>query len=134
MDITKAMVADEAVGRMKILKIEPEVISDFLQGTLFKSEGYGSLSPLTDEEKELVHDFEKSNSCTVYHVIKNQVGNDTQYSLLFVSSTPDEWAQDKDDLKNRTALAYVLNYTVRYLSEFGSIGVEPIGGGLARSW
>lgn len=120
----------EAIKRMKALKMYPECIREFSESKLNRSEFGGILYWLNEEERQMVENFEKEYGAKVYHVIKNiyrDTGNPL-YSLLYVSENKEEWELDREDLKDGYPFAYV----VGDFSEFGSIGIKPQWGGLAR--
>jgi len=132
----------EAVERLKMLSVHPNVIQDFEEGTLNVSELDGILYWLSDEDKEVVREFEERTGSVVYHVIKNHLVFGTCLSMLYVSDSPDEWEYDRSDLSVRSefedgvsgyiVMAYVANLDDDLCSEFGSIGVVPRIGGLRR--
>ena len=123
----------EAIERMKILKLFKNVITDFKDDDrLNKSEGFGFLYWLYDEEEEMVKKFEKEHECVVYHVILSWTDIGTMYSLLYVSLDDEEWEEDRADLQNGQVLAYVVNKAAPECSEIGYIGIKPQIGGLVR--
>lgn len=125
----------EAVKRMRALKMLEQPIQEFEgSGTLNLSENNGMLYWLDKNEKSMVSKFETENDCLVYHVIKSYTSMGLMYSLLYVSSYPEEWETDMEDIKNEEALAYVVNINMPDCSEFGSIGIEPVNGGVQRTW
>ncbi len=125
----------EAVKRMKKLHIMAYPIKEFVdEGKLNCSEHGGMLYWLDEKEKQIVDDFEQKYGYLVYHVIKNRTEMGTMYSLMYVSKNTEEWQMDMDDLDEGQALAYVINVDAPDCSEFGSIGVRPSFGGVARIW
>ena len=52
----------EAISRMKSLKLYGPVIEDFKNGVLYKSESCGILYWLSEEEKQQVKAFEKEHN------------------------------------------------------------------------
>lgn len=124
----------EALARMALLKMLPNPIYEFRdEGKLNKSEMGGYLYWLDDDEKKMVREFEEENDATVYHVILSHTDFGRMYFLLYVSRYEEEWASDRNDIKNNTALVYVVNVDMPDCSEFGYIGVEPRFGGVART-
>lgn len=122
---------EEAIQRMKILKLHPNVIAEFeKEGTLNKSElPIAKLIWLTEEEKELVKDEEKQNNFLVYHIIKTLTTDfGIVYDLLYVEENSDDWEIDKEDLKNDL----VLSHTITEFQESGLIKIKKINGGLVR--
>ena len=132
-DFKKEM-KEEAIKRMKILKLHKTTIKEFEEyNKLNKStKGLGILFWLTDEEKEIVEKFEKKHNVLVYHVIETFSNLGHTYDLLFVSKYKDEWDIDNEDLKLGYALSKteVVDYDTN--SESGYIGIQPINGGVAR--
>lgn len=132
-EVGKAQVA-EALYRMKKLQLHENVIREFNEeGKLNLSEICGILFWLNEQEEKLVRDWEKKTGNMVYHVIKSYFEFGLCYSFLYVSTHPDEWEYDRDNLKDGYPIAYVHNDTFEFLSEYGSIVIEPQIGGLIRT-
>ena len=130
----KAKQKQEAIARMKLLKLHGNVIREFeKEGIVNLSENGGFLYWLNGDQQAFVDDFEKEHSALVYHVIHNYTEFGELYALLYVSKDEDEWEYDRDDLKAGCALAYVKNTDDDFCSEFGSIGIKPQFGGLIRT-
>lgn len=124
----------EAIERMKMLKLHGNVIKEFeKEGIINMSENGGFLYWLDSDQQEMVANFEAEHNAVVYHVIHSYTGFGELYALLYVSDDEDEWGYDKDDIKCGCALAYVKNVTDDWCSEFGSIGIKPQFGGLVRT-
>lgn len=75
-----------------------------------------------------------------YHAIRGTYlypdGNKQTYiTLLYVSTHPEEWEDDRDDLMNGRACAYVYNCNIDYFSEIGYVGIKRAENGtLAREY
>lgn len=125
----------EALKRMKMLRIYPNAVRDFKKKArvINKSEGYGALYWLDDEEKEIVKNFEKESGGMVYACILNCLEFGECLSMLFVSKNEEEWQMDRDDIMGGYAFAYVYNKTYPDCSEYGTIGIKPSFGGLIRT-
>ena len=124
---------DEAIERMKLLKLDSHCIEAFCAGNIWESESYGALYELTDEEQDLVDKFQKEHEgCYVYHIIHNIFPFGECYSMLYVSSDVDEWPRDKSDIEDGYVFAYVYNKDCDWCSEFGSIAIKSQFGGLVR--
>jgi hypothetical protein len=132
-NMTEEMKKKEAVKRMKMLKMLDQPIKEFEEeGKLNKSEyGIGILYWLNEEEEKAVKEFEDQNEAVVYHVILDNTVFGQMYSFLYVSNYEEEWSQDRQDIKEGQALAYVKS---DICGEFGSIGVIPMTGGVKRIW
>lgn len=65
----------EALERMRTLKLYPNIIKEFEKENIVNmSENGGFLYWLTDEQKEIVSDFEAEHDALVYHVIHDFTG------------------------------------------------------------
>ncbi len=126
---------EQALKRMKFLNIMDQPVKEFKEeGKVNLSERGGLLYWLDDDEQKMVDDFEIENNALVYHVIKSTTTIGLMYSLLYVSRYMEEWGMDMDDLRAGRAFVYVVNKDMPDCSEFGTIGVKPSIGGLARTW
>ena len=131
---SKKEMKEEAIKRMKILRLHQNVLEDFInENKLNKSDGpLGSLYWLDEEEQKMVKKFEQEHNVIVYHIIHTFSNLGETYELLFVTTEKEEWEDEKRDLKNGFILAQVevLDYTPN--SEAGYIGVKYKNGGLIR--
>lgn len=126
----------EAIKRMKMLKMLDNPIKDFENDDILSlSEGAGYLYWLEEKDQKIVEEFNRKNEdALVYHVIKSFTNIGVLYSLLYVSSYEEEWEQDREDIEEGMALAYVYNADMPDCSEFGTIGIKPSIGGVVRTW
>lgn len=136
MKATKEQMKQEALFRMKLLNLHPNVVNEFQnEDKLNYSEGtLGILYWATDEMKQFVESFEKKTGYTVYHLIDNnseEIGH--MLTLLYISTEMEEWTYDRWDIQHGCLLAYVENMTYPDCSEFGSVGVRPANGGVVRT-
>ncbi len=124
----------EAIERMKMLKLSDNIIREFeKEGIINISENGGFLYWLDSDQQAIVDEFQAEHNTLVYHVIHSYTEFGELYALLYVSDDEDEWGYDKDDIKSGCVLAYVKNVTDDWCSEFGSIGIKPQYGGLVRT-
>lgn len=100
---------NEGVKRLRKLCVMPNVVTEFKEGKLNRSDYGGILYWLDDKEAKMVKAFEKENNAVVYHVIKSYSQFGELYSLLFVSQYEDEWEMDNNDLDEDLTFAYVVN-------------------------
>lgn len=125
-------VKDEAIKRMKLLQLHPNIIKEFqAENKLNRSEfGKGILYWLTDDEQQIVNEFQNEHEgYLVYHIIKTEtVDFGTVYDLLYVTPYEDEWSSEREELKDN----WIYSYTVTEFAECGPIKVKCINGGLAR--
>lgn len=135
MTIIKQEQKQEAIARMKMLKLHSNAIREFeKENKLNRSEVYGALFWLDEKQKCYVKEFEAKHDAVVYHIIHNITEFGELLSFLYVSDSPEEWEQDKSDIKSGYALVYVKNLDDDFCSEFGSIGIKPQFGGLIRTF
>ena len=133
----------EAIERLQILqqvyKVYPNVLKEYKQdGTVYYSERVnkvydGILYWLNNKSKyvEAVKEIENKYNIFIYHAILNHTEYGPWLSMLYVSSEPEEWEDEKSELKSGIPYAYV--YTSDELSsEFGPIEIAGINGGLTR--
>ena len=131
----------EALKRMKTLKLMREVINDFKEnGKVYYSERQNAMFNAVlywidnnDEYVEIVKKFEKKHNALVYHCQLTHLKYGDCLSLLYVSKNEEEWDYDKEDLNNGYAFCYVKNLQCDYDSDFGSIGLRPSMGGVVRT-
>ena len=124
----------EALLRMKKLGIHENAIREFKEEGKLNLSERGFLFWLNEEEEKFIRDWERKTENVVYHVIKNvyeEIG--LCYSLLYVSKSVDEWEMDNEDLEEGCPIVYVLNRTIEDFSEYGSIGIKPMFGGVVRT-
>ena len=135
MKATKEQMKQEALARMKLLDLHRNVVRDFeTEGKINYSWGcLGILYWATGEIGEVVQKFENQTGYLVYHVIHNNTEIGRMLTLLYVSTEMEEWNADKQDLRKGCPLAYVENLTYPDCSEFGSVGVKSLNGGVVRT-
>lgn len=125
----------EGVKRLRYLGIIDQTVTEFEKYNIVNlSEGEGYLYWLDENERKMVKRFEDENEAVVYHVIKTLTLYGVIYELLYVSKWTGEWKEDMADLKDGQALAYGVNVDMPDCSEFGTIGIQPINGGVKRVW
>lgn len=97
-------------------------------------ENYGGF--WVDQEPEIyekMKQIEKEYNCTVYAITHEFTTFGECYDFLVVTDYKEEW--DELVIQNGsiyTAFAYVWNKTDDMCSEFGSITVKSLGGGITR--
>ena len=88
------------------------------------------------QEKELsnkIKEIEDKHNCTVYAVTHEYTRFGECYSLMIVTDYPEEWENSLTrDKSTFYAFAYVWNKDDDWCSEFGTIGVKSLGGGIKR--
>lgn len=134
MNITREAKKQEAIKRLKALGIISNAIGQFKSSdTVMVSEPpMGGLYWLNDEEKEMVRQFEEENDALVYMVVRAFTNFGKMDALLFVSDYDEEWEIDNENIEDGIVMSYVVNHDMPDCSEFGSIAVRPMFGGLVR--
>ena len=102
-----------------------------LEGIVYES-NQGFLIQLNDEQKEMVKAFEEKNGSLVYLVCHEYTNIGELYDFLYISKYQEEWDAAMTDLEANMPFAYVVNKSIPDCSEFGSIGILPIGGTIVR--
>ena len=138
-------IKNECLRRMKALHLHDEgkftCVGSFRENEeAWKSEHGGILYWLDDNEKEKVEEFEKKYNKKVYHCIKNYTEFGELLTMLFV----DKKYYDEDVIDFNQSIeykekdgtiylaSYVENLSDEWSSEFGTVGVKSMFGGLKR--
>lgn len=129
---TEESVKEEALRRMRILKIKRSVQRAFEEkGTIYKA-AYGSLEEIGPSEKELVKQWEEKTGKRVYYVMENYAWLGRLFTMLYVSKECSRWKQEKEEMKGGYVMAYCENMTDEDLSEYGYITVKNCEGAAIR--
>ena len=80
---------------------------------------------------DAVKEIENKYNIYVYHCLLSHTEFGDWLSMLFVSSTPDKWAEEKSKLMTGFPEAYVYDFS-NFGSEFGDIQIAGVNGGLTR--
>ena len=134
----------EAIKRLKTLGVMSSVIDDFKNKRLNRSERGGILfwADADAETMRAIAEVEKDGHMP-YHVVKEGYTFGTCHSVLLVSKYVIDWDLDMDKLKEEyyggvgrafRVFSYVYNSDYHDCSEYGSIGIRLVHGGLERVW
>ena len=129
----KEKMKKEAINRMNILKLHPNIIREFSNEGKLNLSRNAALYYLNDKQLARVQEFEQEYNALVYHVIQNHTQFGELLSFLYVSKYTEEWQRDQDELKEGMPFVYVANLTDETCSEFGSIGIQSFAGGVIRT-
>lgn len=135
----------EATKRLKLLeklyKMHQNVLKEFTADeTIYYSERInksfcGILYWLNNIPKyvDAVKEIEQKYNIYVYHCILSHTEFGDLLDMLFVSSAQEEWEQEIEDLKSGyvQSYCYVLDGNG---SEFGTIKIKGVNGGLTREY
>jgi len=125
----------EAIKRMRILKLMPNIVEEFEKDNIINySELGGILFWVSNnpEWAEYIKKFEEKHNALVYHAELSYLEFGDCLSLFYVSDHQDEWERDIADLKQGYAVCYVWNINDPDCSEFGGIAFKPMIGGVKR--
>lgn len=139
--MSKEKQKQEALKRMKVLNLMPQVINDFKNnGKLYYSERqnrvFNAVLYWVDNDErftKIVKDFEKKSNNLVYHCQLTHLEFGDCLSLLFVSANENDWETENELLQQGIAFAWVENLDDEWCSEMGSIGIKPSMGGIVRT-
>lgn len=139
MNISREIKKEEAIKRMKGLWLFAPCIKAYKdRNEVQLSEPTGGLYEFSRDTEltEKIREFENKNNALVYHVVHSPSNFSGEfmdmYSFLFVSDYEEEWEMENEDIKDGYVFTYTWNKTVDYFSEFGSIAVKGMFGGLVR--
>lgn len=137
MSISKEEKKIEAITRMKSLGIFDATIEQFetMDYVSISEPPFGAFYWAEGEDLKRIRDFEEEHNALVYVAVRSFTSFGKMDAYLYVSDYDEEWEQDREDLKENTALAYVYNHDAPDCSEFGSIGIKlTVAAGLQRTW
>ena len=125
-----------AISAMKSLNIYAPYIKKFEKdGTITLFERFGGYYIDENNEPELfkkIKEFEAEYGSIVYAVTHTFTHFGELYEFLCVSKYDEEWEMTLEDVQEGYAFAWVWNKTDEWCSEFGTIAVRSLGGGIAR--
>ncbi|MDU2025372.1 MAG: hypothetical protein E6729_07400 [Finegoldia magna] len=134
MEDLKQLQINEAIKRMKLIRIFDKTIDEFKEeGTISKSIR-GGLYWIDNDDEKRVQEFEEKYNAVVYSIIENNTEFGKIQALFYVSKNVDEWNLDVEDLENGISNCYVYNLDCPEFSEFGAIGFRNVFGGLIREY
>lgn len=121
MNVTKEEKVQEAVLRMKTLRMRDDLISEFVRNGKLYCYRDGELETLSQEFVELVQRFEADVGGVVYYLIFTESEFGDLLTMLYISDYKEEWYRDMLALKDMVPFAYVENLQMPVFSEFGSV-------------
>ena len=135
MNITKGQKKKKSIELLRKLHIYEAYIDGFRKNDyVCYFEGYGGYWVYQDPELEKkMKALEKEYACTVYAITHEFTEFGECYSFLLVTDYKEEWDNLIYPEGNKYyAFAYVWNKDDAICSEFGTIGAQSFGGGVAR--
>lgn len=128
---------EKAIECMKKLNIYTPYIRAFdKKGIVTLFERFAGFYIAEDQEAELYHEiksFEEKTGSLVYAVTHERFEFGECYSFLCISKYEEDWDYSiATGPYGAYAFAYVWNRDEEWCSEYGTIGVQSFGGGIAR--
>ena len=134
MEDLKQLQINEAIKRMKLVRIFDRTIDEFENKGLISKSIRGGLYWIDEEDKKRVQEFEEKYNAVVYSIIESYTEFGKLQTLFYVTNNVNEWELDIEDLQNGLSFCYVYNLDDPMCSEFGSIGFRNVFGGLIRTY
>ena len=134
MEDLKQLQINEAIKRMKLIRIFDKTIDEFKDEGLISKSIRGGLYWIDNDDEKRVQEFEEKYNAVVYSIIENNTEFGKVQALFYVSKNVDEWNLDVEDLENGISNCYVYNLDCPEFSEFGAIGFRNVFGGLIREY
>lgn len=145
MDDLRTQQKTEALNRLRILQMKyglmENVINEFdKEDVIYYSEYINSTYngilywvSNNNEYVELIKELEKKKNILVYHAIETPTIYGTRFTLLYVSSSPNEWKRDRDELNDGLPIAYCINLADKEMAEFGGVQIAGANGGIIQT-
>lgn len=135
MKISREKKKAEAINRMKMLGLFTPCIRRFEKyDEVQLSEMTGGLYEFSDnaELNAKIREVEEEYNLLVYHVVHTYTNFGEMYNFLCVTDYEEEWVYDHSGIKDGYVFCWVWNKDIEEFSEFGSIIVKNMFGGLVR--
>ena len=137
MSVTREDKKAEAIARMKMFGVFGPTIKQFEKEDYISisEPPFGAFYWAEGEDLNRIREFEEQNDALVYLVVRSYTNIGKMDSYLYVSNYPEEWEQDREDIKEGQQLAYVYNRDMPDCSELGCVGLALTpAAGLRRTW
>lgn len=137
MSVTREDKKAEAIARMKLFGVFGPTIRQFEKEDYISisEPPFGAFYWAEGEDLNRIREFEEQNDALLYLVVRSYTNIGKMDSYLYVSNYPEEWEQDREDIKEGQQLVYVYNHDAPDCSELGCIGLALTpAAGLRRTW
>lgn len=106
---TREKMHEEAIERMKMLGMRPDIIEAFeKQDKIIVSVGDSKLYVANENLLAQIRNFEQNYNACVFYGIYNETEIGTLYYLLYVSNDEDGWKEERILIKGCSSIAYFL--------------------------
>lgn len=126
------LLKQEAIKRMKMLKINDDVVTIFNSSNKLLCSNYGFITEVPPNVIQQIKDWEKRYGNLAYHVIYSKLFGYEIYNALSVSNYKEDWIYERRIINDGWAMAYTVNVTKPDFSESGSIKLYNFQGILER--
>lgn len=126
------LLKQEAIKRMKMLKINDDVVTIFNSSNKLLCSNYGFITEVPPNVIQQIKDWEKRYGNLAYHVIYSKLFGYEIYNALSVSNYKEDWIYERGIINDGWAMAYTVNVTKPDYSESGSIKLYNFQGILGR--
>ena len=96
--------------------------------------GFIEASELPKEILAQVRELEERHGLMAYAAIKTETEFGLLYDILYVCKDKEDWEMDAELMEDNVAMSYCINTTEPAFSEFGTIGLASMYGGLYRAF
>lgn len=126
------LLKQEAIKRMKMLKINDDVVNIYNLSNKLLCSNYGFITEVPSNILQQIKDWEKRYGNLAYHVIYSKLFGYEIYNALSVSNYKEDWIYERRIINDGWAMAYTVNVTKPDYSESGSIKLYNFQGILER--
>lgn len=126
------LLKQEAIKRMKMLKINDDVVTIYNSSNKLLCSNYGFITEVPFNILQQIKDWEKRYGNLAYHVIYSKLFGYEIYNALSVSNYKEDWIYERGIINDGWAMAYTVNVTKPDYSESGSIKLYNFQGILER--
>lgn len=118
---TAEEVKQEAIERMKLLKLNKQIINEFEKlDKIYVSEIKGNLQKANDEQLEMVKEYEEKKQVRIYHIIHQKTESKDISFFLYVDPNSKEWKAEKRDIE----LGYECALCFKQTKEIRELGIK----------
>lgn len=115
----------EAIRRMKILRLDTKIIKDYVEKNLiYVSEIRGEYEIANQEQLQLLQKLEVQNNIKIYHIIHLVSKNRNILYFLFITQKRKKWIQERKDI----SLGYLETIAVKNTRDLEIIGFKTKNG------
>ncbi|MBP3256206.1 MAG: hypothetical protein J6M60_06975 [Clostridia bacterium] len=110
---------EEAIARMKLLKLDERVITAFeKENRIYMCEkDTMKIIELNSKEQYIINKLEQKNNILVYYILHSFINNET-FELLYVEDNKKSWKLEKSDIKRK------LINVIEVKTSIEAIGIE----------